>query len=101
MADDNIAKDSTTDDNTDDDQFLTNNPDDTNPLYDMKKDQQLPQDNATPASPPSGVQDRIVDTHQATDTGIDQHEHYDAGIEAASGIDLPGQAADEAKDPPI
>lgn len=90
------------DNNTNDDQFLTNNPDDTNPLEDMKNNQKLPEDNSTPFSPPDGVQDRIDDTHQVTDSksNIADQEHYDAGIEAAAGVDLPGEAADEDQDLP-
>ncbi|MBW3568893.1 hypothetical protein KY385_02065 [Candidatus Parcubacteria bacterium] len=100
MADDN-TNDNTSDDLNNDDQFLVNNPDDTNPMDDIKKDEQLPEDHATPFSPPSGVQDRIDDTHQVTDDINAEHEHYDAGIEAESGVDLPGEAADEAQDPPV
>jgi len=86
MADDN------------DDQFQTNS-DDTNPMQDMEEDEKLDQDYGTPFSPPSGAQDRIDDTHPATDTNIDPHERYDEGIEGAAGIDLPGEAADEGEDP--
>lgn len=87
-------------DNSQDDQFLTNDPDDTNPLADMKDEEELEEDNDTPFSPPTGVQDRIDDTHQVTDTNIDVHERYDAGIEAASGVDLPGETANEDQDLP-
>lgn len=89
MADDDSSS------NIRDDDLLVNNPDDTNDMQDMIDDQKLPGDPATPFSPPSGVQDRIGDTHQKTDTGMDEHEHYDAALEAATGVDLPGQAADE------
>ncbi len=61
---------------------------------------ELPQDHATPFSPPSGVQDRIDDTHQVTDSNIDPDERYHKGIEGAAGVDLPGQAADESGDIP-
>lgn len=74
-------------------------PDDTNPMTDMTARQQLPQDHDTPFSPPDGVQDRIDDTHQTTDTNITEHQQYDEGIEGASGIDMPGQAADENPEP--
>jgi hypothetical protein len=84
-----------------DDQFLTNNSNDTNPMDDMKKNGRLPEDNATPFSPPDGVQDRIDDSHQIMDTEPDSHEHYDEGIEGASGVDFPGVAADEDQNPPV
>lgn len=77
----------------DNDQFLQNNADDTNPINDMKDDEELAEDNDTPAAPPSGVQDRIDDTHQSTDTNVDEHEHYDAGIEAASSVEPPAETA--------
>lgn len=60
----------------------------------------LPEDHASPFSPPGGVQDRIDDTFQATDSNVDEHEHYDAGIEAASGVDMPGEAAEVDNDVP-
>lgn len=78
-----------------DDDLLQNNPDDTNDMQEMTDNQKLSGDPATPFSPPNGVQDRIGDTHQETDTGMDKHEHYDAGLEAAAGVDMPQQAADE------
>lgn len=77
------------DDNTQDN-FQQNNPDDTNPIEDMKSDEQLPEDNATPFSPPADVQDHIGPTHQATDddSNTDSHEKFDAGTEAAAGVEL-------------
>jgi hypothetical protein len=75
--------------NDDDDQFLTNDPDDINPMAKMKDDERLPGDYNTPFSPPEGIEDRIDNTDPDTDDGIDSQEHYDAGIEAASGKDLP------------
>lgn len=94
--DDTQAQDQQAQD-TQDAQFQTNNPTDTNPITDMQQDEQLPEDNDTPFSPPDGVQDRLDNTHQLTDnnSNIDEHEHYDAGLEQATGADLPGQAADE------
>lgn len=96
-----MTDDNNNDNSGNDDQFLMNNPDDTNPIEDMKKDEQLPEDHATPFSPPGGVQDRLDDKHQLLDTDPDPQEHYDAGIEAASGVDLPGEAADEDQDLPV
>lgn len=96
-----MADDDTIDNTTNDDDFQANDSDDANPLYQMKQDQKLPQDNNTPFSPPSGIQDRIDDTHQQTDVNIDEHEHYDAGIEEAADIDLPGEAADEDDNLPV
>lgn len=66
----------------------------------MKARQELSEDNAPPAAPPSGVQDRIDDTHPSTDANIDEHERYDEGIEGAANIDLPGNSADEGSQPP-
>ena len=86
---------------TDDDQFLTNDPDDVNPMYQMKKDEELADDFEPPFSPPEGVQDRIDDTHPSTDTDIEPMDHYDEGIEGAAGVDLPGLAADEEDEPPF
>ena len=71
------------------------NPGEENPLEEMKQNQKLPGDYDTPFSPPDGVQDRIDDTFQPTDTNVDSQERYDAGIEAASGTDMPDEAADE------
>jgi hypothetical protein len=76
------------------DNFQTN-PDDKNPLEDMKRNEELPEDNGTPFSPPQGTQDRIDSTHQSADTNIDPHEHYDEGIEGAAEVDLPGETADQ------
>ena len=89
------------DDNINDDQFLVSNSDDTNPIEDMKDNQRLPGDHDTPFSSPDGVQDRIDDTFQAADTNVDAHERYDASIEAAAGVDLPGQVADDEPDEPL
>lgn len=85
------------DDNTNDD--FQQNTDEGNPLEEMKDRQKLPEDNAPPFSAPDGVQDRLNDTHQVTDTNVDNMERYDAGIEGASGVDLPGEAGDETDDP--
>jgi hypothetical protein len=84
-----------------DDQFVQNPGDDTNPMADMAADEKLPQDNDPPFSPPDGVQDRVDADNQLADnqTNIDDHEHYDAGLEAATGADLPGEAADENPEP--
>ena len=86
------------DDTSNDDQFLTNNPDDTNPMEDMKRDEKLPGDYETPAAPPDGAQDRIDDTFPETDSNIDITQHYNEGIEGAAEVDLPGEAADEDQD---
>jgi len=83
------------DNGTNSNQFSTDDPNDPTAIEQSKRDEQLSQDFDTPFSPPSGVQDRLTDTHPVTDTNVDPHERYDAGIEAASGADLPGQAADE------
>lgn len=87
------------DDNTDD-KFLTDESEERFTLDEVKEKQKLPEDHDPPFSSPDGVQDRIDDTHQVTDTGMDEHERYDAGIEAASGADPSGQAADESQAPP-
>jgi hypothetical protein len=79
----------------DDDQFQTNNPDDTNPMAAMKDDKKQAGDYSTPFSPPTGVQDRIDDTHPSLDAKNSEQEGYDAGAEAAAGGNFPGQAADE------
>lgn len=87
------------DNTTRDDQFLTNNPDDANPMQDMKQDEQLPEDHDTPFSPPEGSQDRTYDTHQSTDTNIDPHEHYDEGIEGAAEATPPAETKINEYDP--
>ncbi len=74
---------------------LQQNPGQTNPMYDMTKDEELPEDNSTPFSPPNGIQDRVNDTFPPADTNIQPEENYEKGIEGASGTDLPGMAADE------
>lgn len=66
----------------------------------LEDDHQLPNDYDTPFSPPSGVQDRISDTDQRTDSNVSDQARYDAGIEAATSVDLPGQAADEDPETP-
>lgn len=86
------------DDDLEDD--FQQNPGEDNPLYEMKQYQKLEGDDDTPFSPPDGVQDRIDDTHQSTDTNIDETEHYNEGIEGAAEIDLPGETADEDQDLP-
>jgi hypothetical protein len=87
--------------NTTDDQFLVNNPDDTNPIEDMKDDQRLPEDHETPFSPPEGVQDKIDDTFPATDSNVDPNDRYQSGIEAAAGVDMPAEDSDEKPDAPF
>lgn len=57
---------------------------------DEDRQQQLPGDNATPFSPPSGVQDTTDDTHPQADTNVDAHEHYDEGISGADETVDPG-----------
>lgn len=84
------------DDTQTDDQFQTNDPNEVNPASELADKEKLPAEEATPFSPPDGVQDRVPDTHPRTDSNMDSHEHYDAGREAASGTDFPGEAADEA-----
>lgn len=88
-----------TDDSRQNDDFQQN-PGEGNPMDDIRRDEKLPEDGDTPFSPPDGVQDRIDDTFQPTDTNVDAMERYDAGIEGAAGVDMPGQAADESDDPP-
>lgn len=85
--------DETKNDNTDD--GFQQNPGETNPLEVMKQHEKLPEDNDTPFSPPDGVQDRIEDTFQPTDTNMDKTQWYDGGVEDAAGVDMPGEAADE------
>lgn len=76
-------------------------PDSQNPLADINRRAKQPGDDDTPFSPPDGVQDRIDDTHPATDTNIDPMERYDEGIEGAANIELPGEAADDSDDLPV
>jgi len=57
---------------------------------DEDRQEELPQDNSTPFSPPSGVQDTTDDTHQEADTNVDAHEHYDEGISGAIEVNDPG-----------
>ncbi|OGL29743.1 hypothetical protein A3D14_00525 [Candidatus Saccharibacteria bacterium RIFCSPHIGHO2_02_FULL_47_12] len=88
------------DDNNIDDNFQSK-PGDTNPMQDMKDDEELPGDfGTTPFSPPAGTQDRIDDTHPATDSKLDDTEHYNEGIEGAAEVDLPGETADLDQDLP-
>lgn len=84
---------------TDDDQFTTNNPDDTNPMSDMKQDQHLAHDGKTPFSTPDDTQDQLDPTSQQFDADEDGHERYDAGPDASTGVDMPGLAADEDEAP--
>jgi hypothetical protein len=53
-------------------------------INDEDRQEELPQDNGTPFSAPSGVQDTTDDTHPQADTNVDSHEHYDEGISGAS-----------------
>lgn len=85
-------------DNTDD--FLVNNPSDINPLFTMKQDERLEEDNDTPFSPPDGIRDHIDDTYPQTDTNIDPQEHYDEGIEGASETNL-SDSNDRIPDDPL
>lgn len=52
-------------------------------INDEDKSQQLPQDNSTPFSAPSGTPDDVDDTHPQADINVDDHEHYDEGISGA------------------
>lgn len=89
------------DDKDDQNDDFQSKPGDTNPMQDMRDDEELPGDyGTTPFSPPAGTQDRIDDTHPATDSNIDPQERYDEGIEGAAGIDLPGETADLDQDLP-
>lgn len=74
---------------TENDDFLVNNPNDINPLYLMKEDEKLAEDNDTPFSPPDGELDYTEDTHQGTSTDTDSHENYDEGIEGAAQAHVP------------
>ncbi|MDB5183044.1 MAG: hypothetical protein JWO47_828 [Candidatus Saccharibacteria bacterium] len=71
------------------DDFLTNDPDDTNPMNDIKEDEELPDDvsDDTPFSKPSDVKDTLDPTSQQFDpaSDIDSQEEYDAGADVASG----------------
>lgn len=89
------------DDSSQADDFQQNDPDDINPVYQLKKDEELPGDYDTPFSPPSGVQDRIDATHPSTDDGIIAADDYDEGREGAADVDLPGETANESNDLPI
>ena len=89
------------DDTTNDDQFLVNNPDDTNPIEDMKDNQRLPEDNDTPFSPPDGVQDKVDDTFPAADSNVDPDDRYQSGIDSAAGVDLPAGEGDDNPDVPL
>ena len=58
------------------------------PVNDDNQDtpvQPLPNDGATPFSPPADTNETSDGTEPATDTGVDQHEQYDAGTDQASG----------------
>ena len=77
------------DDTTNYDDGLQNNPDDTNPINDMKRDEKLPEDNTTPFSDPRVQQDKIPTTHPETDSNIDPGERYEEGLAAAAGVEKP------------
>jgi hypothetical protein len=91
---DAVANDDDFTDDKDDDDFQTK-PDDVNPLYQMKKDEELPGDYDTPFSPPSGVQDSISRDDPRADSDVDPMDDYDEGVEGATNSDLPQQATDE------
>ena len=78
------------DDNVNYDDGLQNNPNDTNPMDDTKRNQQLPEDNGPPFSEPRVQEDKISETHQETDSNIDSDQRYQEGLAAASEVDTPG-----------
>ncbi len=67
---------------TQDDDFLTNNPNDVNPIYEMKKKEKLPDDvsDETPFSDPDDFDDLLDPL-----SDIDLDEEYDVGRDVASG----------------
>ena len=69
--------------------FLVNNPNDVNPIYQMKKNEKLDEDNDTPFSAPDGVRDKVNDTYQQGDTNIDPLQLYNEGFQGAAEINLP------------
>lgn len=75
-----------------DDNFLTNLTDDDNPMVDMKKDEQLPDDFDTPFSAPGDVEEKLNKEHPITDAKVDSAELYDAGEDAAAGVVFPGDS---------
>lgn len=75
------------DDNINYDNGLQNDPDDTNPIDDMKRKQELPEDNDTPFSEPRVQQSRLSETHQETDSNIDSDERYQEGLASAAEVD--------------
>ena len=74
---------------TQDDDFLTNNPKDVNPLYEMKVNEKLPNDvsDETPFSDPDDIYSELEPESPRVDTpyDIDSDEEYDAGYSVASG----------------
>jgi len=68
---------------------------------DEDRAQKLPQDDSTPFSPPSGIDDTTDDTHPQADTNVDAHEHYDEGISGASETNDPGARGIKNYDPGV
>jgi hypothetical protein len=67
-----------------DDDLADNNPRDTNPMDEIKRDEELEEDNDTPFTPPDDVDDDLSDQAQQGDTNIDPHQMYDEGFSSAT-----------------
>ncbi len=81
--------DNETNSNKQEDDFLMNNPEDTNPMNDLKENEKLTNDvsDDTPFSEPDDIDSELDPTSQQfdADSNIDDHEKYDAGSDIASG----------------
>ncbi len=66
---------------------------------DEDKEQEQPQDYATPFSAPDGTKDSSGDTHPQSDTNVDAMEQYDEGIDGAMEVDDKGDRGIEGYDP--
>lgn len=76
-------------DNVNYDDGLQNNPDDTNPVDDMKRDEELPEDNDPPFSEPRAQNGRVSPGHQELDSNIDTDQKYQEGSTAAAEVNPP------------
>ena len=72
------------DDNVNYDDGLQNDPEDTNPIDDMKRDQELPGDHGTPLSDPAASGDDSPSNQQITDTNVDPDKKYQEGLASAA-----------------
>ncbi len=78
-----------------DDQFLSNDPNDVNPIEEMKDHQKLPQDHDPPFSPPDELGNRVQKDAPFTDTGMDPTGQYNGGTDDEASVDLPDQVEGE------